>query len=172
MTRCAARLPALKAWASCNPLRPSRRGGDVYYLSACSRGSIAIAGVSGHGETLAKRSTSIHRSVGSVAIDPRPERVLFSKRTPHQRSPSLLWAVSRPNRSPALRKRRPHAFPLLSRRDPGVELPAGFHTRAEGAQRSPPGADSRDRVRQGSAGLAPGDLLIRYTDGIQRSRKC
>jgi len=37
----AARLPGLTAWVSCNPLWPSRRGGDLYYLSACSLGSIA-----------------------------------------------------------------------------------------------------------------------------------
>src|SRR5580704_16611790 len=50
-----ARLPGLSAWVSCNPLRPSLRGGDLYYLSACSHGSIArvvIADVSGHGETV------------------------------------------------------------------------------------------------------------------------
>jgi hypothetical protein len=48
-----AALPGLAAWVSCNPLRPSQRGGDLYYLSACSHGSIArvvIADVSGHGE--------------------------------------------------------------------------------------------------------------------------
>ena len=47
-----AALPGLAAWVSCNPLRPSERGGGLYYLSACSHGSIArvvIADVSGHG---------------------------------------------------------------------------------------------------------------------------
>jgi hypothetical protein len=53
LARYAARPPGLAAWVSCNPLEPSRRGGDLYYLSACSHGSIArvvIADVSGHGE--------------------------------------------------------------------------------------------------------------------------
>ncbi len=37
----AAELPGLAGWVSCRPLRPSPRGGDLYYLSACSQGVIA-----------------------------------------------------------------------------------------------------------------------------------
>jgi sigma-B regulation protein RsbU (phosphoserine phosphatase) len=50
-----AELPGLEAWVSCIPLRPAQRGGDLYYFSACSHGSIArvvIADVAGHGETV------------------------------------------------------------------------------------------------------------------------
>jgi hypothetical protein len=46
-----AALPGLAAGVSCNPLRPSQRGGDPYNLSAWSHGSIArldIADASGH----------------------------------------------------------------------------------------------------------------------------
>src|ERR1017187_5989755 len=45
-----AEMPGLKGWVSCRPLRPSRSGGDLYYLSACSQGAIArivIADVAG-----------------------------------------------------------------------------------------------------------------------------
>jgi sigma-B regulation protein RsbU (phosphoserine phosphatase) len=48
-----AELPGLEAWISCRPLRPAIRGGDLYYLSVCSQGSISritIADVAGHGE--------------------------------------------------------------------------------------------------------------------------
>src|SRR5215467_15166327 len=54
-------LPGLDAWVSCRPLQPATRGGDLYYLSVCSQGSISritLADVSGHGEgvsTLAER---------------------------------------------------------------------------------------------------------------------
>src|SRR6516165_12310214 len=54
-------LPGLNAWVSCRPLHPAIRGGDLYYLSVCSQGSISritIADVAGHGEdvsTLAER---------------------------------------------------------------------------------------------------------------------
>ena len=48
-----AELPGLTAWISCRPLHPATRGGDLYYLSVCSQGSISritIADVAGHGE--------------------------------------------------------------------------------------------------------------------------
>ena len=62
----AARLPGLTAWVSCNPLRPSRRGGDLYYLSACSHGSIArvvIADVSGHGEKVSAAAVRLQHAL-------------------------------------------------------------------------------------------------------------
>ena len=48
-----AELPGLTAWISCRPLHPATRGGDLYYLSVCSQGSISritLADVAGHGE--------------------------------------------------------------------------------------------------------------------------
>jgi sigma-B regulation protein RsbU (phosphoserine phosphatase) len=48
-----AELPGLDAWISCRPLLPATRGGDLYYLSVCSQGSISrvtLADVSGHGQ--------------------------------------------------------------------------------------------------------------------------
>jgi len=47
-----AELPGLTGWISCQPLAPSRGGGDVYYMSACSKGvtaRVALADVAGHG---------------------------------------------------------------------------------------------------------------------------
>jgi sigma-B regulation protein RsbU (phosphoserine phosphatase) len=52
-----AELPGLNAWVSCRPLQPAIRGGDLYYLSVCSQGSIArvtIADVAGHGERVSQ----------------------------------------------------------------------------------------------------------------------
>jgi phosphoserine phosphatase RsbU/P len=51
----AAELPGLTGWVSCHPLQPSPRGGDVYYMSACSQGvmaRVALADVAGHGEAV------------------------------------------------------------------------------------------------------------------------
>jgi sigma-B regulation protein RsbU (phosphoserine phosphatase) len=66
MTTYAARLPGLTAWVSCNPLRPSQHSGDLYYLSACSRGSIArvvIADVSGHRENVSAAVLRLERAL-------------------------------------------------------------------------------------------------------------
>src|SRR5215472_16954060 len=46
-------LPGFVAWVSCRPMAPASRGGDLHYLSVCSRGfvsRIALADVAGHGE--------------------------------------------------------------------------------------------------------------------------
>jgi sigma-B regulation protein RsbU (phosphoserine phosphatase) len=51
-----AELPGLTGWVSCHPLQPSPRGGDVYYMSACSKGLMArvvLADVAGHGDAVA-----------------------------------------------------------------------------------------------------------------------
>jgi sigma-B regulation protein RsbU (phosphoserine phosphatase) len=56
-------LPGLAGWVSCHPLRPSRRGGDLYYLSACSQGVIArvvLADVAGHGEVVSSAAVRLH----------------------------------------------------------------------------------------------------------------
>jgi phosphoserine phosphatase RsbU/P len=50
-----AQLPGLDAWISCRPLQPATHGGDLYYLSVCSQGSISrvtIADIAGHGEAV------------------------------------------------------------------------------------------------------------------------
>ena len=50
-----AELPGLKGWICCRPLRPSCKGGDLYYLSVCSGGvlsRIVVADVAGHGEAV------------------------------------------------------------------------------------------------------------------------
>src|SRR5260370_35828254 len=50
-----AELPGLTGWVSCRPLKPSPRGGDLYYMSACSNGAIArvvLADVAGHGQAV------------------------------------------------------------------------------------------------------------------------
>src|ERR1700757_643864 len=56
-----AELPGLTGWVSCHPLQPSPRGGDLYYMSACSQGFMArvvLADVAGHGDVV---STAAHR---------------------------------------------------------------------------------------------------------------
>jgi phosphoserine phosphatase RsbU/P len=58
-----AELPGLSGWVSCHPLRPSPRGGDLYYLSACSQGVMArvvLADVAGHGEVVSSAAGRLH----------------------------------------------------------------------------------------------------------------
>jgi len=46
-------LPGLSAWISCRPLPPASEGGDLYYMTVCSKGAISrvvLADVAGHGQ--------------------------------------------------------------------------------------------------------------------------
>jgi sigma-B regulation protein RsbU (phosphoserine phosphatase) len=47
-------LPGLQGWISCTPFGHTASGGDVHYVSVCSKGQvsrIALADVAGHGES-------------------------------------------------------------------------------------------------------------------------
>jgi len=58
-----AELPGLAGWVSCRPLHPSPRGGDLYYMSACSEGVIArvaLADIAGHGEIVSSAALRLH----------------------------------------------------------------------------------------------------------------
>jgi len=58
-----AKLPGLASWVFCQPLRPSPRGGDVYYLSVCGHGvvaRVALADVAGHGNGVSGAAIRLH----------------------------------------------------------------------------------------------------------------
>src|SRR5215472_10057516 len=55
-------LPGFVAWVSCRPMAPASRGGDLHYLSVCSRGfvsRIALADVAGHGELVSAAANTL-----------------------------------------------------------------------------------------------------------------
>src|SRR6516162_3499999 len=57
-------LPGLSAWVYSRPLHDAERGGDVYYLSACSHAlitRIALADVSGHGQGVDPLAQTLRR---------------------------------------------------------------------------------------------------------------
>ena len=67
-----AELPGLNAWVSCRPLYPATSGGDLYYLSTCSNGSISrvtIADVAGHGEGVSGASATLRDALREHADD-------------------------------------------------------------------------------------------------------
>jgi sigma-B regulation protein RsbU (phosphoserine phosphatase) len=61
-----AELPGLASWASCRPVGDSGQGGDLYYLSACSKGVIArvaLADVAGHGEIVSSAAVRLREAL-------------------------------------------------------------------------------------------------------------
>jgi len=65
-----AELPGLNAWVSCKPLEPALRGGDLYYLSVCSKGAVSrvtIADVAGHGESVGAAAEHLREALQEYA---------------------------------------------------------------------------------------------------------
>jgi phosphoserine phosphatase RsbU/P len=175
-----AELPGLAAWVSCRPLRPSPRGGDLYYLSACSHGVIArvvLADVAGHGEVVSSAAVGLREALRQH-VDHWDQSALI-----RQLNDSLLknmqlafyatafLASFYADSGELLFTNAGHVPPLWYRaaaREWGflydstplskniVDLPLGL---IEGTSYS-----------QTAVQLAPGDLLLLYTDGISESR--
>jgi sigma-B regulation protein RsbU (phosphoserine phosphatase) len=175
----AARMPGLTAWVSCNPLRPSRRGGDLYYLSACSHGSIGrvvIADVSGHGEKVSAAAVRLEAALRQH-IDVWDQSELIRDlnedffRDEHRVKFATAFLGSFASESKDLLfTNAGHMLPLWYRAatkewsylkdfipEPKErsDLPLGLI----------PGTD----YHQTAVRLAPGDLLILYTDGINEA---
>src|SRR5579862_2925860 len=57
-------LPGLRGWVSCTPFGDAAKGGDVHYISVCSKGQmsrIALADVAGHGESASSVADRLRR---------------------------------------------------------------------------------------------------------------
>jgi sigma-B regulation protein RsbU (phosphoserine phosphatase) len=59
-------LPGLQGWIYCAPFGHAARGGDVHYMSVCSKGQvsrIALADVAGHGEFASSMAERLRRTL-------------------------------------------------------------------------------------------------------------
>jgi serine phosphatase RsbU (regulator of sigma subunit) len=172
----AARLPGLAAWVSCNPLRPSKRGGDLYYLSACRNGSIArvvIADVSGHGEKVSAAAVRLQKALRHH-IDLWDQSVLirdlngsFFRDEHHVQFATAFLGSFASESGDLLFTNAGHTLPLLYRvtiRE--WSFLQDFIPKPEDVTDLPLGLIPGTEYHQTTASLAPGDLLILYTDGI------
>ena len=171
-----AELPGLAAWVSCRPLQPSPRGGDLYYLSACSHGVIArvvLADVAGHGEAVS--SAAVHlRDALRQHLDEWDQSALirqlndsFLKTAQRAQFATAILASFYSDSGELLFTNAGHVPPLWYRSanrewsflDDStplskelVDLPLGMI----------PGTSYRQTAVQ----IEPGDLLLLYTDGV------
>jgi sigma-B regulation protein RsbU (phosphoserine phosphatase) len=174
-----AELPGLAGWVSCRPLGASQRGGDLYYLSACSQGVIArvvLADVAGHGEIVSFAAVRLRDALRehvdhwdqSQLIRRLNESVL--KGAPHSRFATAFLASFDRESGELLFTNAGHQPPLWYRVATGewsflldstpyskeiVDLPLGM---IDGTSYS-----------QTAVQLDVGDLLLLYTDGINES---
>jgi phosphoserine phosphatase RsbU/P len=174
-----AKVPGLACWVSCRPHGPSSRGGDLYYLSACSHGDIArvvLADVSGHGDTVSSPARHLHDAL-QQHIDDWDQSALirqlndsFFHSTPKNRFATAFLSSFYANTGEMLFTNAGQVPPLwfraaakewslLSDSTPLskeiVDLPLGMIAGTE--------------YRQTAVQLEPGDLLLLFTDGINES---
>ena len=172
-------LPGLAGWVWCHPLRPSRRGGDLYYLSACSQGVIArvvLADVAGHGEVVSSAAVRLHDALRQHVDDWDQSSLIrqlndeFLKGARRAQFATALLASFCSDSGELLFTNAGHVPPLWYRTATQdwsllqdstplskeiVDLPLGL---IEGTS-----------YRQTAVQLEPGDLVLLYTDGISES---
>lgn len=174
-----AELPGLACWISCNPLRPSRRGGDLYFLSACSYGvtaRVVLADVSGHGEIVSAAADHL-REVLRHHIDDWDQSMLvrhlndtFLRDEQRTRSATALLASFASGSGELLFTNAGHPPPLWYRAATAEWsfLHESTPVRKEIAD-LPLGLIDGTPYHQTALQLQPDDVLILYTDGISEA---
>jgi sigma-B regulation protein RsbU (phosphoserine phosphatase) len=172
-------LPGLAGWVSCRPLRPSPRGGDVYYLSSCSNGVIArvaLADVSGHGETVSSAAVRL-RDALREHVDHWDQSLLirqlndsFLKGARRAQFATAFLASFYKGSGELLFTNAGHMPPLWYR---AAKQEWSFLDDATPYSKEildlPLGMIAGTSYRQTGVQLETGDLLLLYTDGISES---
>src|SRR5690348_9402255 len=175
----AVELPGLSGWVSCRPLRPAARGGDLYYLSACSNGviaRIALADVSGHGEIVSAAAVrlqdALRRHVDhwdqSALIRQLNESFLKGAQSA-QYATAFLASYYRGS-GEMLFTNAGHLPPLwyrAARREWILMNDATSYSKE--ILDLPLGMIAGTSYSQTGVQLEPGDLLILYTDGVSEA---
>jgi len=174
-----AELPGLSGWISCRPLSTSDRGGDLYYLSACSQGVIArvaIADVAGHGEVVSAAADQLREALRahvdhwdqSVLIRRLNESILHG--APHSRFATAFLASFYRESGELLFTNAGHLPPLWYRAAAREwSLLADSTPYSKEIVDLPLGLIAGTAYSQTAVQLEPGDLLLLYTDGISES---
>lgn len=174
-------LPGLSGWIHSQPHAGSVAGGDVYYLSVCNQGALArvsVADVSGHGEgvsRLAERLRELmrkHINTFDQSDFVRELNEAFQREVSRGRfATAVLVGLHAPSGQMVLTNGG-HPSPLLYRAnkrdwmllrcdsplcsDPTTDLPLGII--------------NGTNYHQSLVQLAPGDLLLLYSDGLLEAR--
>ncbi len=173
-------LPGLQGWISCSPFGHTANGGDVHYVSVCSKGQlsrIALADVAGHGE-----------SASSVA---ERLRGVFQQHTDNWDQSTLMRELNEAFKRDATGVQFATAVVLGFYFGTGEllftnagHLPLLWHhaelgvwdwleestSYAKDVAGLPLGLISGTSYAQIGVEISPGDTLVLYTDGITESR--
>jgi sigma-B regulation protein RsbU (phosphoserine phosphatase) len=172
-----AELPGLAGWISCAPLGSA--GGDLYYLSACSKGVIArvaLADVAGHGEIVSSFAVRLREALRehmdhwdqSMLIRNLNESVL--KSATHSRFATAFLASYYRESGELLFTNAGHLPPLWYRAATREwSLLQDSTPYSKEIVDLPLGLIAGTSYTQTAVQLDAGDLLVLYTDGVNES---
>ena len=171
-------LPGLAGWIYSDPVATAELGGDVHYISVCSKGIIsrfALADVSGHGRSSSVMAQLLRKLINkhintwdqSELMRELSESLRNTKRKGEQYATATLFAYCRPTRELVFTNAG-HPAALWYHAKTGCLGLARSHNSIRAARR---GGPTRTGFRaptytQVAVQLDRNDVLIVYTDGI------
>ncbi len=165
--------PGFDAWAYSLPYENSVSGGDLHYVSVCGAGLITrliVADVSGHGEEVADFSESLHSLMWkNINTKSQTRLVEALNRQFGMRAQSLRFATAvvatylASNRTLTVCNAG-HPRPLWHHADSGEW--GLLAQEVAGKCNLPLGLDDDSPYHQFTVLLAPGDVLLFYTDAL------
>jgi phosphoserine phosphatase RsbU/P len=174
-----AELPGLAGWICCHPLQPSPRGGDVYYLSACSQGVMArvvLADVAGHGEAVSAAAGRLRDALRQHVEEWDQSTLIrqlndnFLKAGGSTRFATAFLASFYADSGELLFTNAGHVPPLWYRataREWSLLLESTPLSKA--IVDLPLGIIAGTSYSQTAIQMEPGDLLLLYTDGVSEA---
>lgn len=180
-------VPGLDVWVGAEPHHNDQHGGDIYYMASCGAGDIirfCLADVAGHGERTSRLAKRLRKLIGKYADIPDQACFAgflnseFSEQTgtgifatalviAYHTGTHLLTTCNAGHPPPLLYRSSSRLWQYLDQEpddcvDCAVNLPFGVI--------------ETTRYQQLGLRLAPGDILILYTDGALdahgRSDRC
>jgi phosphoserine phosphatase RsbU/P len=173
-------LPGLIGWLHSDPIESSAQGGDVHYVSVCSKGvltRLALADVAGHGQSADAVATTL-RGLIRKHIDTWDQSELMrelneslrQETSRSQYASAMLFAYYAPTRELVFTNagHPPALWYRAAAKDwEWLDSSSPFAREIEGL---PLGLIPGTNYVQSAVRLTPGDILILYTDGITEAR--
>lgn len=172
------RLPGLDVWVLSQPHRDAPHGGDVHYVSLCGGGLITrvvVADVSGHGAAVAQIALALRDAVRRNINRKSQDRLVdelnraFAEIGEASGFATAVVATYLAHRDRLTLHNAGHPRPLWYRAKLAEWQLMGDPSGAEAGD-LPLGLDDETAYHSLEADLAPGDLVLLYTDALIEAR--